>query len=400
MKSRHLAFFLNTLPLGGAERTFVQLARALAARGHRVDLVVTRKKGALLREVPASVRIVELGKASRFGIMPALLHLTALSPSDMLALLRHRLPGVARALPQMQRYLREEQPDALLATLANNNLLALWAARLARSDTRILIREANTLSLDNAAGSEPFDKLVPALVRRWYPSADAIICVSTGVADDLAQNFGIPRQRLTTIFNPVDSDRVTRLAAEPVDHSWFAPGCPPVLLSVGRLERQKDYATLLQALVVVRSRREVRLLILGEGSERESLQHLVTSLGLEGAVCMPGLHANPYAFMAKAALFVLSSAWEGFPNVLLEALACGALIVATDCPSGTAELLDGGRFGRLVPVGDPEALARAILESLELPQAREHAVSRAAEFELEKTVDRYLEAMLGQEARA
>jgi glycosyltransferase involved in cell wall biosynthesis len=396
MKTRHLAFFLNTLPLGGAERTFVQLARALAARGHRVDLVLTRKKGDLLDDVPESVRVVELGKASRLAVMPALLRLAAYPSPEMLAVLRRKLPGVARALLPMQRYLREERPDALIATLTNNNLLALWAARLCKPRGRIVIREANTLSRDNSAGAEPFDALVPALVRRWYPSADAIVCVSTGVARDLAEVFGISPQRLSIIFNPVDSERV-RLAAAPLDHAWFAPGNPPVLLSVGRLERQKDYPTLLRALSEVRSRREVRLLILGEGSERGSLEHLVTSLGLQGAVSMPGTSANPYGYMARAALFVLSSAWEGFPNVLLEALACGAPIVATDCPSGTTELLAGGRFGRLVPVGEPTALAQAILESLEAPHDRERAQSRAAHFSLGATADRYLEAMLGVE---
>ncbi|MDJ0889845.1 MAG: glycosyltransferase [Gammaproteobacteria bacterium] len=396
MTAKHLSFFLNTLPLGGAERTFLQLMRVLAARGHKVDLVLARKKGALLNDVPDSVRIVELGKASRLAVMPALLRLAAYPRPAMLAVLRGRLPGVARALPLLQRYLLKERPDALLSTLAYNNLLVLWAAHLCKPSTRVVIREANTLSRDSSAGTDAFDAFIPALVQRWYPRADAIVCVSTGVADDLADTFRIPRQRLITIFNPVDAERVQRLAAEPAEHTWLAPGSPPVLLSVGRLERQKDYPTLLRALAEVRLRREVRLLILGEGTERRALESLVTSLGLEEAVSMPGPSANPHPYMAKAALFVLPSAWEGFPNVLLEALACGSRIVATDCPGGTNELLAGGRFGRLVPVGEPAALSQAILESLDAPHDPNYARSRAADFSLEPTADRYLELLIGR----
>jgi glycosyltransferase involved in cell wall biosynthesis len=207
-------------------------------------------------------------------------------------------------------------------------------------------------------------RLVPSLVRRSYPRADGIAAVSAGVADDLAGVLGLPRHRVQVINNPVIVPELSTMMEQPCEHPWFVGDHPPVLLAVGRLSPQKDFECLLRAFATVRAETDARLMILGEGPERARLESLVTELGLTGDVELPGWVGNPYPYMARSDLFVLSSRWEGLPTVLIEALFCGLRIVATDCPSGPQEILDGGRYGALVPVGDHAALAAAIIASL------------------------------------
>jgi glycosyltransferase involved in cell wall biosynthesis len=205
---------------------------------------------------------------------------------------------------------------------------------------------------------------------------------------------------ITTIHNPINLERVTQLAREPAEHPWFEDADIPVVLGVGRLVPQKDFPTLMRAFALVRQQRPARLVILGQGRGRPELEALARSLGLEHDLWMPGIALNPYRYMARAAVFALSSAWEGFGNVLLESLACGRPIVSTDCPSGPAEILGNGRFGRLVPVGDAPAMASAILESLAGNHQPDRLRSRAAEFSIERTSQRYLELLLGPQADA
>jgi glycosyltransferase involved in cell wall biosynthesis len=234
-----------------------------------------------------------------------------------------------------------------------------------------------------------------SLARHFYPRADAIIAVSNGIADDLAQVTGLPRERITTIYSPVITPELQEKARAPLDHPWFAQGSPPVLLGVGRLVPQKDFPTLLKAFARVRAVRKARLVILGEGIRRMELETLVRELGVAADVTLPGFVANPFPYMAGASVFVLSSAWEGLPGVLIEAMACGCPVVSTDCPSGPAEILDGGAYGPLVPVGNDEALAKAILSVLETPPDPERLRVRAALFSVDRAADRYLEVLLG-----
>jgi glycosyltransferase involved in cell wall biosynthesis len=238
-------------------------------------------------------------------------------------------------------------------------------------------------------------------MRQWYPHADAIIAVSDGVAADLSRLARLPRNRITTIFNAVDVNRIRELASAPITDAWFAEGAPPVLLAVGRLAPQKDYGTLLRAFALVRSHCGLRLVILGEGPERDRLQDEATALGIAADVKMPGAVANPFPYMATARLFVMSSAWEGLPNVLMEALACGCPIVSTDCLSGPREILDGGSFGELVPVGDHTALAEAILRALASSVDRSRLQARAQSFSVDRVADRYFDVLFdAHESRA
>jgi glycosyltransferase involved in cell wall biosynthesis len=259
-----------------------------------------------------------------------------------------------------------------------------------------VVRESNTLS-ENALGSpRRRQRLVPALARRCYRWADAVVAVSEGVATDLRLTTHLPAERIRTLPNPIVTPEVAALARQPLEHPWFAADAPPVILAVGRLERQKDFATLLRAFALVRHRRPGRLVVLGEGAERASLEALAVELGVAADVTFPGFVANPFAFMARAGVFVLSSRWEGMPGVLIQAMACGAPVVSTDCASGPRELLQGGRYGVLVPVGDAESLAAGITRMLDRPAP---APAKAiAPYTRDTAVSQYLSLLEGRPA--
>jgi len=237
-------------------------------------------------------------------------------------------------------------------------------------------------------------------VQRAYSGANAIIAVSNGVADDLSHYAGIPRERITTIYNPIVSPTLLSQAKALLDHPWFQPFAPPVVLGVGRLHEQKDFPTLLKAFACVRAKQEAHLMILGEADAKRAqllteLMTLATQLGIADDVALPGFVPNPFAYMARAAVFVLSSAWEGLPSVLIEALACGCPVVSTACPSGPVEILENGKYGPLVPVGDDVALADAILSVLHTPPNRDWLRTRGAIFSVDCAADQYLAMLLG-----
>ena len=307
----------------------VNLATGFAEHGHDVDIVLARRRGPYLAQLAPGVRVIDLG-----------------------------VNRTLRCVPGLVRYLRRERPRALLACGDGANVVALWAKRLAGSPVRLLISTHTSLSRNAREATQARGRLIPYFVRRFYPWADDVIAVSQGVADDLAATAQLDRERIRVIYNPVDIRGIIEAATAPLDHPWFGPGEPPVIVSAGRLTRQKDYPTLIRAFGRVRQRRPARLLILGEGEDRPALEALARELGVDADLSLPGFVANPYPFMAAARLFVLSSAWEGFGNVLIEAMALGTPVIATDCPSGPAEILDQGRYGTLVPVGD-DGRARA-----------------------------------------
>jgi len=236
------------------------------------------------------------------------------------------------------------------------------------------------------------------MARRVYPWADGVIAVSEGVARGLCRIPGIPPERVTVIYNPVIPADLEVKAAQPVAHPWLAPGQPPVVLGVGKLKLQKDFSTLLRAFRRVRDRREAHLIIIGEGRRRHHLEDVVRHLGLSADVALPGYQENPFAWMSKASVFVLSSLWEGLPGVLIEAMASGCPVVSTDCPSGPREILLDGALGPLVPVSDDEAMAGAILSVLDAPIEPERLRARAQLFLVDPSVDRYL-AVLRDAAR-
>lgn len=303
----------------------------------------------------------------------------------------------ATALPALLRYLRGRRPSVLMSTLEHVNVLAVVASRWV-GGIRVVLREANTYAAD-LAGLGVKDRLVRAAMRRTYRSADAVVAVSNGVASGLIDGLGVPPDRVHVIFNPVITPRVEQGGrAPPPGHPWFASGAPPVVLAVGRLAEQKGFDVLLRAFAVLRERRPCRLMVLGEGPLRDRLADLARELAVEPDVAFPGFVDDPFPYMASADLFVLSSRWEGLPNVLIQAMAVGAPVVATDCPSGPREILDAGRYGRLVPVDDVAALAEGMTEELDRRSERPGEAWRRR-YALDSVTDAYLEVLDGTSSR-
>lgn len=357
---------MPTLAGGGAERVMLTLASAFVYSGLSVDMVLARAQGAYESDIPAGTRVVDLD-ASR----------------------------IIASLPGLVRYLRLERPPLMLSALAPTNCLAVWGRELARVETRLVLSEHNTLSRAAEHAANVRTSFLPWLMRWSYRWSDRVVAVSQGVADDLAATIGLNRTRIEVIHNPVVSARLFKKANVPLNHHWFATNEPPVVLGVGRLTEQKDFATLIRAFARVCQCRKARLMILGEGPDRNHLNSLVRKLGLEEDVTLPGFVVNPYQYMANARVFVLSSRWEGFGNVLVEAMACGTSVISTECPSGPAEILDKGRYGKLVPVGDEAAMAAAILSTINQPE-KAHAASlvrRANHFSEEHAVEHYLKLL-------
>jgi glycosyltransferase involved in cell wall biosynthesis len=379
---------------GGVERVLVHLAGALAARGARVDLVLARAQGRFLRELSPAVRVVDLAAPPALRALPALAR-AGCAGLFLPVILRPGTPRVLGAIPALARWLRAERPHALLSALDYANAAALVARRLAGTGTRTLVSVHNHVSASVASsGRQRLLRVVPELARRLYPEADAVVAVSDGVARDLVELTGLPPGRVVRIYNPVLVPRLDELARAPLAHPWFAAGAPPVLLGAGKLKRQKDFHTLIRAFALLRARRPARLVILGEGPLEGSLRGLARSLGVEADVALPGFVENPYPFMRGAAAFALSSLFEGFGNVLVEAMACGCPVVSTDCPSGPSEILEGGRWGELVPVGDAQALAAALARTLDDPPASAELEKRASCFSAAASAAEYERLLL------
>ncbi|RZU99099.1 glycosyltransferase [Spiribacter vilamensis] len=348
---------------GGVERVRILLAREFIAKGHDVDLVLVRKEGVLLGQVPAEVRVIDLqADRVRQGFMP------------------------------LVRYLRGHRPDALLVSMWPLTTLAALAAKIARFRGRVVVSEHSALSRSpQNDGRSGF--ALRASVRWIHALADDVVGVSAGVVDDL-HGLGLPADVGRVIHNPVAISDEKTVADGWNDHPWMKSPPSQRLLAVGSVKPAKDYPTLLSAVKnVVRSGTDVSLLILGTGPLQAELEERRQALGLEGHVHFGGFVPDPGPFYRAAGLFVLSSAWEGFGNVIVEALAAGTPVVSTDCRSGPAEILENGRYGRLVPVEDDEALALAIGESLFANHDPNALRVRAADFSVEKIGEEYLKVL-------
>lgn len=356
-----ITLFLPTLAAGGAERVFVNLANGLAHAGFDVTLLVgVFGEYAYRSQLEASIRVHELGK-------------------------RHMRHCV---LPLAQ-FLRRERPAVLFSALEHGNIAAVLAKEIARTPVRVVVTVHQTLSRVLQAKPSLHVRAI-TFVARILRLADGIVAVSNGTADDFASVTKTPRNRIQVIYNPVISSDLHRKADETLDHPWYRPGQPPVILGVGRLNKQKDFPNLIRAFAILRKTIRARLMILGEGEDRSDLQGLVEELGLGDCVDMPGVVPNPYAYMRRASLFVLSSAWEALPTVPIEAMACGCPVVATDCPYGPREILRDGELGLLVPVGDPKALAHAMQQSL-LGERKAVPHEALRRFHLDVAVGEYIE---------
>jgi len=356
-----LAIYLPNFDGGGVERMKLILIDAFIRMGIDVVVAIHRREGELLHMLPPDVHVVPLEVAR-----------------------------TAQALPKMVRFLRALKPHVLLSSMGHNNIVAVWARAIARTDTAVIISQHNALSRESVEMGNWQHRAMPAFYRRFGGWADGIIAVSEGVRVDMAEHTGIPLDRIDTIYNPVIDHDFARRAALPTHHPWLENPLLKVFVGVGRLVGQKDFPTLIRAFSVLRAP-EARLLILGNGPERAPLQELIRSLGLKNRVQLVGFKHNPLPFISRATALVMSSRYEGFGNVLVEAFGCGTAVISTDCPYGPAEILDGGRWGQLVPVGDPAALAKAMERQLMAPWPSAALRKRAQTQHVDTVARRYLE---------
>lgn len=350
----------------------VTLANEFARRGFLVDLVLAAAAGPYLSAVAPAVTIHDLG-ASR----------------------------VAASLFPLIRYLRRYRPRALMSFMGHANVIAILAGKLSATGIRVVVSEHSFISGEHRVAKGFGTRAAFLLVRLLYGIADAVCSVSEGASRDLERFASLKHGSVQTIYNPFDLQRIAEQAAEPVSHPWFTSKEIPLILGVGRLNEAKSFDVLLEAFYSLRIRRPARLVILGEGELRADLERLATRLNIGPAdFQMPGFASNPYALMARCSVFVLSSRREALPGVLIEAMACGAAIVSTDCESGPNEILADGKFGQLVPVGDAQALAEAINAALDAaPSERPNVKARSADFNKETAVNSYLE-VLGLQRRS
>ena len=365
--TRHVVFFRPTLGEGGADRVQLAVLRGLDRTRYRATLVLVRKEGPFVADLPADVPVIELGSRR-----------------------------LATSLPALARVLVRERPDVVFCTCSASNVIAATAHGLVRSPARLVLSERNALYRGRAA-THPKQALEVALKRLLYRRADLVTAVSQGVADELVAIARVPRDRIAVVYNPmVDADLPAR-AADPVDHPWFAPGAPPVALACARLVPQKDYPTLLDAFARVRRDVPCRLWILGDGPLRGELEATAARLGVGADVHFAGFDKNPFRYMARARVLMHASRAEGLPGALIQAMACGTPVVSTDCDFGPREVITPGTDGYLVPVGDAAGLAahaRTILTD-DAHRATLAAAARrsAARFTADASLARYQAAL-------
>ena len=359
------ALFVGSLGGGGAERAMLDIGRGLAERGFVVDLVLMQSNGPYLKDVPDSVRVVALNTY-----------------------------GILATLPALMNYLRRRRPSVLLSTLNTCNVAALLAGIQLRRDLPVIVRQASHFSMDYA--TRPLrGRIALALERALLPFADVVVANSCAVAGDLERIAPRIPSRVRVIRNPVVWPDLPARATEPVDHPWFQDGEVPVVLAAGRLHPIKDHATLVRAFALVARARSARLVIIGEGAERDRLSAFARELGISGEVSFPGFQRNPFAWMVRARVFVMSSLFEGAPNVLVQAMACGTSVVSTDCPGGTREILGDGAWGALTPVGDHRALAAAISDAMDNPTPPGKLIERANDFSAAASINGYQRVITG-----
>jgi len=358
--SKRIGLYLTSFSGGGAEREMIYLANEFANRGFGVDLFIHRNNGPLKSLVDNNVNQIIIDKNYLHDIFI------------------------------LAKYMRKSKPLFILSTLHIPNWTLSFAKLISFTTTRISWRVVISLSDSIKDSNSKISKLYSILYPLFEKNVDKIVCVSSGVAKDLVDNFLMNQNKIEVMYNPAYNSNIHELANQDFKHQWFNSDYKTVV-ALGRLATQKDFITLIKSFELVRETiTNARLVIFGDGALKNDLEALIKKLSLENTVELFGFELNPYKYLAKADLFVLSSKFEGFGNVIVEALALNIPVVSTDCPSGPAEILENGEWGKLVPVGDSEAMANAIIETLNTSQKIE-TLERAKEFSVEKVADNYIE---------
>lgn len=359
-----ISFFIPSMDGGGAERVILNLVNGLSQyKEISVDLILSKAKGKYLNDVSENVRIIDLQNkrtiASLYGLI---------------------------------KYLNKEIPDVLISAVTHANIVAVLAKLIVKKNIKVILTQHNMLSNALKQSNKIFSVLFSVAILLIYPRANKIITVSKNIEQDIISKFKINKKKVKTIYNPIMEKKIMEKSIEPLNHKWFTTDSPPVILSVGRLHPVKDYPTLIRSFKRLRERVEVKLIILGDGDLRGDLIALSKELGVENDVQILGFVENPYQYMARAKVLVLTSIYEGFGNVIVEALGCGTPVVSTNCPGGVSEILDNGKYGSLVPVGDEESLSNAIFDVLEKPHfdSRNERLKRAQVFSVNNILKEYM----------
>ena len=406
---QRVAFLLDNLNGGGAERVVLSMASGFASLGYEVDLLVCELQGELCGSVPPGVNLVVLqpvGKLAGLGAAIRRAGWRGLRGILFWLASARKIPRSFRYIRDISDYLETTRPAVISSALGKSSISAILAASGLDVPTRVFVGVHIALSIrseqSRKSGKGQAYSMVP-MFRYSFARADGVIAASRGVAEDAISLLGLDPDRVHVVYNPVAE---AELAGEPsgvFTHPWFRPGSPPVVLGMGRLVEQKNFPLLIRAFAAVRRRVDARLVILGgdkssaeQMAHRQELQNLATELGVGEDIALPGYQRDPHTFLRAARVFVLSSNFEGFGNVLVEALLEGCPVVSTDCPSGPSEILENGRYGKLVPVNDVARLSEAILDSLASEPDSDMLRQRGREFSLERAVEGYHRIFFGE----
>ncbi len=359
-----IAFFLATSGHSGVDRAMQNLIPAIIRRGYPVDLLHVRKHGPNIKESHPGLNIIDLGAKHVYSSFAALL-----------------------------KYLKTKKPYVMLTDKDRVNRTAIFARAMAHVSTRLVLSSGTTISIDLATRGVFERWLQRTSMGKLYPLADNVIVTSKGVADDMAEYTGLSRKLIEVVPSPVVHKDLFIKELPVPDHRWYKDISIPIILGVGELCMRKDFETLLRAFAKIRSQRQCRLIILGKGNKRDELYAIAKDLNVRNDFDMPGFVSSPYSYMAHASVLGFTSRWEGLGFVIIEALATGTPAVTTDCPSGPREILDNGKYGSLVPVGDVDKFADALLETLDNPLPKRHLQNAALPYEIENSTSAYLRAM-------
>lgn len=357
-------FFIRSMSGGGAQRVMVRLASGFVDAGHTVNVVTLNKSGPFLKEMQDGVTINEL-------------------PTKKLI----------TSLPYLVYYLIKNKQDAIIVTEPASNVVLIVSKIIAFNKSKLFIREGLFPSVAIKETPHMATKIAYKLAPYIYRYADCIIAIANDMADDIKRFLKVPHDKVQVIsYNPVVTTELFRLSEQEPDHKWFEDDVP-IILGVGRLDKQKDFETLIKSFALLRREYKSRLMIIGEGPERNNLQKIIDESGWGADISLIGFRSNPFSAMARCTVFVLPSRYEGQPNVLVEALACNATVVSTDCPSGPREILSDGKYGKLVPVGDHVRMAEAILHAAKNPLNKEMLTERAQQYTVHKSSQLYIETI-------
>lgn len=364
-KSKYrICIFIPSLGGGGAERMMVILANEFSERGYCVDLILAKSGNTYMQLLSEKVNIINLNSSRT---------ITSILP--------------------LAKYLYTNKPRAILSALTDANIVTILAHKISFSSARLVISERSVLSYKLKTLNKTLSFVIKALTQITYPLSHKIIAISNKVAEDLYETIYLKRSRISTIYNPVIHPQMLQSLKEEIPHIWLKEKTTPIIVSVGRLSYSKDFENLINSFSLLLKRKKAKLIILGEGELRKPLEKIVSDLSLENYIIMPGFVDNPYIYMKHADIFVQSPRYEGFGNVLVEAMACGKQVISTDCIGGPAEILENGKWGKLVPVGDAQAMANAMFDSLENLSFFD-VTERANFFKSKQIADLYLKELI------